>query len=372
MKNVDRIVILYPGETSSERINQPANYSFSRLLQRLHAEDRIPIYFLNQSQRFERYGNIRFIHFTKASYARALARAALGRRTLIISLQHVYRKYARLMRRVLPESRLLVRLGGVYHGRKYFDSATFAAHIESHLTYLRTSADMVISTADGTPVDYFMERVGVPKDRYRKWLNGFPVIENTGGYRRTNQILCISRLAPEKAVDYVIRSYAAALPHLAEHHRLVIVGDGADRESLEQLARSLGVASSVDFLGDSFDVARHLYSSKLLVSGLANNPVMEAIATGTPVIAVELGEIAALYGRYPNVHVMAYPPGGCGIIEEPHLQALVRQTAETMCAVLNRYPDLAGPTGNGRPELFSWDQRLQQEIDLYEEMFQRA
>mgnify|MGYP006174791827 CR=1 FL=1 len=64
MKNVDRIVILYPGETSSERINQPANYSFSRLLQRLHAEDRIPIYFLNQSQRFERYGNIRFIHFT--------------------------------------------------------------------------------------------------------------------------------------------------------------------------------------------------------------------------------------------------------------------------------------------------------------------
>jgi glycosyltransferase involved in cell wall biosynthesis len=367
MRNVKAIVILYPGETSSERINKPANYSFSRLLLRLHAENRIPIYFLNQSARYERYGNIRFIHFTKPNFVRILAANGLRRRTLIISIMHVYRKYARLLRRVLPDSRMLVRLGGVYHGRSYFDTPAFAAHLESHLTYLRTSADMVLSTADGTPVDYFMERVGVPPERYRKWLNGFPEIPNVGGFVRTNRILSIARLSGEKGIDYVIRSYAAALPSLRAPHTLTIVGDGPERENLKALARSLGVDGSVDFVGDSYDVARYFYSSKLLLSGLANNPILEAIATGTPVVAVELGETRRLYGGYPNVHVVDYPPGGCGRIDPAHRESLVRDTAAKMVEVLNQ-----GPATSGAPkELFSWEARLDAELQLYESLFDR-
>jgi glycosyltransferase involved in cell wall biosynthesis len=230
---------------------------------------------------------------------------------------------------------------------------------------------MVLSTADGTPVDYFMQRVGIPRERYRKWINGFPEIPNSGGHRRGNQIVCISRLSEEKSVDYVIRSFAAALPRLREPHRLVIVGDGAHRPALEKLAAELGVSSMVEFAGETFDIAPHLYSSKLLVSGLANNPVMEAIATGTPVITVEIGEIAALYGHHPNVHVMDYPPGGVGRIEEPFLTPLVTATADRIATVLNEHPvPPAVPTPAAR--LYSWDQRLQDEIDLYDELFARA
>ena len=127
----------------------------------------------------------------------------------------------------------------------------------------------------------------------------------------------------------------------------------------------------VDFVGETFEVAPHLYSSKLLVSGLANNPVMEAIATSTPVITVEIGEIAALYGQYANVHVMDYPPGGVGRIEEPFLTPLVTATAERIATVLNEHPvPPASPAPAGR--LYSWEQRLQDELDLYDGLFSPA
>ncbi len=370
MKNVRRIVILYPGETSSERLNKPANYSLSRLLLRLHSEGQIPIHFFNTSPIRERYGNIEFIPFSKPAYVRCVIRLAMSTRTLIISQMNSYYRYALFMRSLLPNSRLLVRLGGVYYGRKHLDSASFQEEIDSYLHYLR-SADMVLSTADGTPVDYFMERVGVPRNRYRKWLNGFPEIPNMQGYRRGNRIVCISRLSSEKGIDCVVRSFALALPRLREPHTLTIVGDGPDRASLEQLASELGVRSSVEFVGDSFDIARYLYTSKLLVSGLANNPIMEAIATGTPVITVELGEIASLYGHYPNVHVMDYPPGGCGRIDQEHCEPLAQQTAARIVHVLNEYPELPLAEHRIGPALYDWDQRLQEEMDLYEELFEQ-
>ena len=366
MRNVERIVILYPGATSSERIKRPANYSLSRLLLRLHAERQVPIHFFNTSPQHETYGNIEFVPFSNRFYCRYLLRFARRARTLIINQMNTYHRYAVAMRSVLRDSRLLVRLGGVYYGRRHLESRLFRAEVRSSLKYLRR-ADMVLSTADGTPVDYFMEKVGVPPERYRKWLNGFPDIPNTAGYTRSNRVVCISRLSTEKGIDYVIRSFARAAPRLREAHTLSIVGDGPARPSLERLAADLGIAARVTFEGESFDIDRHLYTSRLLVSGLANNPIMEAIATGTPVIAVELGETEALYGGYQNVHIIEYPPGGCGRIADEYLEPLVAATADRMERVLNgAMPAEATVPAN---YLYGWDQRLQDEIDLYDNLF---
>lgn len=368
MKNVERIVILYPGETSSKHINRPANYSLSRLLLRLHAEGEVPIHFFNTSPHRESYGNIEFIPFSNWSYFRSMLQFARGGRTLVINQMNTMHRYAVALRTALRKSRLIVRLGGIYYGRSHLDSTSFAREVRSSLRYLR-KADMVLSTADGTPVDYFMQKVGVSRDRYRKWLNGFPEMPNTEAVKRENKVLCVSRLSPEKGLDYVIRSFAAAIPILEEEYRLSVVGDGPSRADLERLTLELGIESLVDFEGESFDVARHLHSSKLLLSGLANNPIMEAIATGTPVIAVELGETKDLYGQYPNVHVIDYPPGGCGRIADEYLDALVGATAMRIARVLNGMPSQGSPGGRGR-DLFSWEQRLQDEIDLYESLFE--
>lgn len=365
-----RIVILYPGDTSSERINMPGNYSLSRLLLLLHDRGDVPIHFLNRSPRYERYGNIEFIHFTAANFLRLAARLAGQRDTLIISQTGAYRRSAALLRRMMPGSRILIRLGGVYVGASYLGSPAFERERRMYRRRL-AGADMVLSTADGTPVDLYMERVGIARDRYVKLLNGFPSIVNERGTTRENRIVCIARLSAEKAVDYVIRSFARALPRLREPHRLVIVGDGPERTRLQTLATELGVASAIVFAGESYDVGAFLYSAKLMVSGLANNTVMEAVATRTPVITVELGEIGALYGHLPNVHVVEYEPGGYGRIPPQHLEPLVDRTADAMVRVLNDYPVIPPMNGKARTDLYTWDQRLADELALYDRMFAR-
>lgn len=365
MQNVERIIILYPGETSSERINMPGNYSLSRLLVHLHRTDHVPIYFLNWTPRYERYGNIEFIHFTALNYLKLVGRFAFHRNTLIVSQTGAYGAHARLLRALMPGARILVRLGGVYYGKEYIESQAFRAS-RKRLRRRLSFADVVMSTADGTPVDLYMRQLGIAPQRYRKMMNGFPIIPNETEVERANRLVCISRLSPEKNIDYVIRSFAAALPRLGASHRLTIVGDGPERGALESLAATLGIGKQVEFAGESYDVGRFLYSSKALVSGFANNTVIEAIATATPVITVELGEMQSLYGAFPNVRVIDYPPGGCGRIPAEHFAPLVQRTADAIVDILNDPKPVASNVRGA--DLYSWDERIHDELQLYDTM----
>src|SRR5207302_1211782 len=79
---------------------------------------------------------------------------------------------------------------------------------------------------------------------------------------------------------------------------LVIAGEGPDRGPLEQRARALGIADRVRFLGaqprerivELFRAA----DATILSSSWENFPhtVVEALAVGTPVLAMETGGVA--------------------------------------------------------------------------------
>jgi glycosyltransferase involved in cell wall biosynthesis len=279
-----------------------------------------------------------------------------------------YYRYTRILRALLPASRVLVRIGGVYFKKEYLESEAFKRERGSHRRRL-TGADMIISTADGTPVDLYMAKVGITPDRYRKWLNGFPAIANDGNRKRRNRIVCISRLHRGKLVDYVIRSFALALPRLTEPHTLAIVGDGPERGNLVALVQQLGLDAHVEFIGYSFDVGQYLYSSKLLLNGITNNPLMEAIASGTPVITPEFGEVQTLYGQLRNVHVVHGPGVGFGPGPAADMDTVIRSTSDKIVEVLNNYPSLDGANRPATDQLYSWEQRLQDELDLCDDLF---
>jgi glycosyltransferase involved in cell wall biosynthesis len=105
-------------------------------------------------------------------------------------------------------------------------------------------------------------------------------------------ILSMARLAADKGLEYLIEA-AAILPETARRVRIVIAGDGPERERLEQLAGHLGVTQRVRFLGFREDVGDLLAASDLVVlpslrEGLSI-ALLEAMAAGKPIIATNIG-----------------------------------------------------------------------------------
>jgi glycosyltransferase involved in cell wall biosynthesis len=108
----------------------------------------------------------------------------------------------------------------------------------------------------------------------------------------------VGRLIPSKRLDLFLRALDAAVQR-NERLRGVVVGDGPERESMQQLAYQLGLEESrVRFLGRRTDVPRLLQGTDMLVfcsddEGMPN-AVLEAMAAGIPVIATAVGDLASL------------------------------------------------------------------------------
>ena len=105
----------------------------------------------------------------------------------------------------------------------------------------------------------------------------------------------VARLTREKGVDLAVEALAQIeVPGT----QLVLVGDGPERESLEALAKTRGIADRVTFLGMRDDVAR-LYSafdvlavpSRTEAHGLV---AAEALACEVPVVAAEVGGLQSI------------------------------------------------------------------------------
>lgn len=106
------------------------------------------------------------------------------------------------------------------------------------------------------------------------------------------RLSCIGRLDPQKGFDLAVTAFAG----VRERHasvRLVVAGDGPERGRLTSLARELGVADGVEFLGfvDREGIARVLRESTvvLIPSRFEGLPLvaLEAAWAGRPVVAAE-------------------------------------------------------------------------------------
>ena len=109
------------------------------------------------------------------------------------------------------------------------------------------------------------------------------------------------RLTAQKSLERALEAVAAA-----DGVKLVVAGEGPEREPLETAARKLGIAGRVTFLGaqprerivELFNAA----DATILSSSWENFPhtVVEALAAGTPVLAMEAGGVGEVVENEVN------------------------------------------------------------------------
>ncbi len=107
-------------------------------------------------------------------------------------------------------------------------------------------------------------------------------------------ILFCGRLAPEKGVDLLLQAVA----RVNRPWRLIVAGDGMEREPTERLARRLGVSARVEFCGwTDRGKLRDLYDGASVVAVPSRWPEpfgivgIEAMAHARPVVAFAVGGI---------------------------------------------------------------------------------
>jgi glycosyltransferase involved in cell wall biosynthesis len=201
--------------------------------------------------------------------------------------------------------------------------------------------------------------LGVDPARVTSLRNGvdlelFRPVERERNDRFT--LLGVGHLVPVKGQELII----AALP-LLPGVRLVLAGDGPDRQMLDGLACRLGVRHRVDFLGavPQAQLRGHYGAADALVLASSRegwaNVLLESMACGTPVVASRV---------YGTPEVVAAPEAG--VLMGERSAAGVAAAVEALRA---NYPD-RGATRR-YAERFSWDDTTAGQLAVFDSVLRQ-
>lgn len=198
-------------------------------------------------------------------------------------------------------------------------------------------------------------RAGVPGNRIHQVDNGIampapnptnPALRRMPGLEGTGPVLAaVARLSPEKNLGQLVSAFAAASA-ANPRARLLVVGDGPERDALQALADTSGGGGRIVFTGRRDDVA-DIYRTvdALVLPSLSEGMplvVLEAMSHGLPVIASAVGEVPRLLAG--TAHGVLLRPGDTGQLEAALRQMIARppgHDARAVESVRTRYSTAA-------------------------------
>jgi len=172
--------------------------------------------------------------------------------------------------------------------------------LQAYLPSFCKEVDLVIAPSNGlkkvlrdldvnTPIDVIPN--GVDIGRFEEDIQ--PIPREELGVEKDEVLLVYSgRLGPEKNLTFLVRAFAGAQTAYPDA-RLMLVGDGPERDNLEDLAARSGLQHKVVFSGmvDHDDVPRYLTAADAFVTASVTEvhplSVIEALACGLPVVGID-------------------------------------------------------------------------------------
>ncbi|HYS18446.1 MAG TPA: glycosyltransferase family 4 protein [Candidatus Binatia bacterium] len=169
-------------------------------------------------------------------------------------------------------------------------------------------------------------------------------------------VVGLGRLIRIKGFDLLVRALPGVIAQIPSA-RLLLVGEGPERPSLDAIAASLGLTERLWMTGETADVPMHLVAADVVVVPSRNEGmgrvIVESMALGVPVVATTVGGI-------PDV----VTDGECGRLVEPDdVDALAAALVE-----LGRDPALRrklGEAARARAEAFSTSVANEKLLALY-------
>jgi glycosyltransferase involved in cell wall biosynthesis len=178
-------------------------------------------------------------------------------------------------------------------------------------------------------------------------------------------IVFVGRLIPFKGVSMLLE----ALKALSFPVQLTVVGEGPERERLEQITAEFGIAEKVKFTGNLplSEIGKIMQQAHVFclpsVRESGGAVLLEAMAVGRPVIAIDFGGPAEIVDEGVGVKLPA--TGKADVI-----QGLIKQFES-----VRQEPELwivRGQEGRHRVEKnYSWDAKIAKAIEFYRELMEQ-
>lgn len=171
-----------------------------------------------------------------------------------------------------------------------------------------------LAAVSAETVRQFADETGIPPGRFTVLSSGVDIERfhppSCPRPSRRLTIGCLGRLDPVKAHDVLIEAFSNALRDGTTDMELRLLGDGPCRPQLERMVQERGLTNHVRFLGMISDTPEQLRQLDIFVltSHREGRPtsIMEAMASGLPVVATRVGSIPELVVE-----------GQTGLLEEP-------------------------------------------------------
>jgi teichuronic acid biosynthesis glycosyltransferase TuaC len=211
-----------------------------------------------------------------------------------------------------------------------------------------------------------MIEIGIDPDRIHVLHNGIDmeifspvpmeVTRTTLGISRPSMV-AVGNVLSTKGQDVAIRALA-----LVSDIDLIVIGTGADAKAFQKLARQLGVADRVRFIGHVPHNELKNWFSAAEFSVLASvregwpSVLLESMACGTPVIASNVGGIP---------EIIASPEAG---------RIMEQRTPEALAAAIRdlRASPPAPAATRAWAAKFEWDSTVRGQIQLYRDVVSRS
>jgi glycosyltransferase involved in cell wall biosynthesis len=219
-------------------------------------------------------------------------------------------------------------------------------------------------------------RRGISQNRIRVINNGFDfpeeymganvkIIKRRLGLQNEKIVLFVGALEKRKGVEYLLRATSKVLVE-NENVKVIVVGDGSEKSSLQDLARSLKIDHMVSFTGYVTDRRlRDLYeiSDVFVLPSLHETfglVLLEAMSHKKPIVATKTSGAIELV-----------KPGFNGLLVE---QRDPEQLATAIIKILSRkdYGQQLGENGRCFAKKFGWEKTLREYAELYDQVNRNA